>query len=48
MAAPNIYKKTPITSATNRPTSNLTSQEQSRVNDTISKFFELFVAKHLE
>lgn len=46
MANPTLYKKTSLNDANNRTTQNLTSDEQTRVNTVISKFFELFTAKH--
>lgn len=47
MANPTLYKKESTSVVNNRTTSDLTTQEQSAVNSTITKFFELFAAKHL-
>ena len=47
MANPTLYKKESTATVNNRTTTNLTSDEQSNVDTTISKFFELFAAEHL-
>ena len=47
MAKPTLYKKRPVQDVRNRTTSLLSSSELNTVNNTISKFFELFKDKHL-
>jgi hypothetical protein len=47
MANPTLYKKKSIQDVKARPTSSLTSEELTRVNTVIGKFFDLFKAKHL-
>jgi hypothetical protein len=44
---PPLYKKTALNNAKNRTTSQLTTEETQRVQTVITKFFELFIAKHL-
>lgn len=47
MAAPTLYKKKSLNDVRNRTTVALTADEVTKVNSTITKFFELFKAKHL-
>lgn len=47
MANPTLYKKESISNIKSRPTYDLTAADQTKVNATINKFFELFAAKHL-
>jgi F0F1-type ATP synthase delta subunit len=47
MANPTLYKKKSIQDVKARATSTLTENELTRVNTVISKFFDLFKAKHL-
>lgn len=47
MEKPTLYKKIDLQSVRSRQTSALTSDEQSQVDSTISKFFELFKAIHM-
>lgn len=44
MSAPQIYRKVPIKSG--RETKNLTSDEQTKINNKITSFFTYFKAKH--
>ena len=44
MSTPQVYRKTPIRSS--RATNNLTSDEQTKVNNIITSFFTYFKAKH--
>ncbi len=44
---PQLYKKKSLDLIKNRPTSNLSPTEESRVGLVIGKFFELFKTKHL-
>ena len=47
MEKPTLYRKKSITEIENRQTFPLTEQESVLVSETINKFFELFVHKHL-
>ena len=47
MENPTLYKKISTTAIRNRPTRQLSESEKNQVNQTISKFFELFMNKHL-
>jgi len=47
MANPTLYKKLPLGTARQRTTTGLTAEEQSSVNNTVNKFFDLFKAEHL-
>lgn len=47
MQKPTLYKKIPIAEVENRKTSQLSQSEKTQVNQTITKFFELFMNKHL-
>lgn len=47
MIHPPLYKKIPTAAVETRKTSSLTQNEKNEVNQTISKFFELFKNKHL-
>lgn len=40
------YKKTDLTNVSTRTTAAFTSDEQTRVNTVITKFFDLFAAEH--
>jgi hypothetical protein len=46
MTNPTLYKKISTTLVGERTTSPLTSVEKTKVNQTVSKFFELFIQKH--
>lgn len=46
MANPTEYKKEALTTVHSRNTTALSSNEQTRVNTVLNKFFELFAAKH--
>lgn len=46
MTNPPLYKKIPTASVETRKTSPLTQNEKNQVNQTVAKFFELFIAKH--
>lgn len=47
MEKPTLYKKTDLESVRSRQTSPLTVDEQTQVDATIAKFFELFKARHM-
>ena len=47
MEKPTVYKKIPLSSVKTRDTFTLSPEEETYVNNTISKFFELFKLKHL-
>jgi hypothetical protein len=47
MEKPSLYKKESISNIKVRPTQPLSVDEQTKVSETISKFFELFINKHL-
>lgn len=47
MEKPTLYRKKSIKEIQERQTQSLTTEEQAMVNETISKFFELFTQKHL-
>jgi len=47
MANPTLYKKLPLSTARQRTTAGLTAEEQTSVNSTVSKFFDLFKQEHL-
>lgn len=47
MSNPSLYKKDSLTNIKNRNTSPLTTDEKTRVNVVVNKFFELFKNKHL-
>lgn len=47
MNEPTLYRKTSIASINNKATFELTTDEQTRVNTVITKFFELFTTKHM-
>lgn len=47
MAAPTLYKKKSLNDVRNRTTHQLTAEETTRVNNVVTKFFELFKAEHL-
>ena len=47
MANPTLYKKKSISDVRNRPTSQLTADETTRVNNVVSKFFDLLKAEHM-
>jgi hypothetical protein len=44
---PPLYKKKALNDVNNRTTSQLTIEQKERVQVVVSKFFELFIAKHL-
>ena len=46
MINPTLYKKELLKNIRNRQTGNLSAEEQSQANQTINKFFELFLVKH--
>ena len=47
MANPTLYKKIAISDVNNRTRASLTNSDKTRTDSVISKFFELFKAKHL-
>ena len=47
MEKPTLYKKIPLSSVKSRETFSLSTEEETSVNNTISKFFELFKQKHM-
>lgn len=47
MNTPTLYKKKNINDVRNRETTPLSASESTSVNNTITKFFELFKLKHL-
>jgi hypothetical protein len=47
MTKPTLYKKIAISLVGDRPTNPLNSVEKTQVNQTVSKFFELFIQKHI-
>ena len=47
MAAPELYKKKSINDVRNRNTSPLTENETNRVDNIVSKFFDLLKAEHM-
>lgn len=47
MANPTLYRKKPLSDTHNRTLTTLTASEQTEISNTIDKFFELFVLKHL-
>tara|TARA_B110000503_G_scaffold95573_2_gene143864 strand:+ start:1969 stop:2112 length:144 start_codon:yes stop_codon:yes gene_type:complete len=47
MEKPTLYKKISINAVQNRTVQTLTDTEKSQVKRTVTKFFELFVSKHL-
>ena len=47
MTNPSLYKKIQIASVETRNTSPLNQTEKTQVNQTVTKFFELFIAKHM-
>lgn len=47
MEKPTLYRKKSISDVHNRNLSNLTQAESTEVSNSINKFFELFVLKHL-
>jgi hypothetical protein len=44
---PQLYKKKSLSEVKNRPTSNLSDTEKTRVGLVINTFFEFFKSKHL-
>lgn len=47
MANPELYKKKPIQDVKTKVREQLTSEEKSRVDSVVGKFFELFKLQHL-
>jgi len=47
METPELYKKIPLSDVKVRNSKSLTTTEKERVDETINKFFELFIKKHL-
>jgi len=47
MANPTLYKKKSINDVRARNTFELTSDETTRVNSVVSKFFDLLKAEHM-
>jgi hypothetical protein len=47
MSNPSLYKKETLTNVKNRNTSSLNTDEKTRVNVIVNKFFELFKNKHM-
>jgi len=46
MANPTLYKKVTASSAKDKTSTPLTADELTSAKTTITKFFELFLAKH--
>lgn len=46
MTKPTLYKSTSLESINSRPTVALTSTEETEAKAAVTKFFELFAAKH--
>jgi hypothetical protein len=44
---PPLYKKKALNDVNNRTTSQLTVEQNTRVQLVVNKFFELFITKHL-
>jgi hypothetical protein len=44
---PPLYKKKAVQDVKNRTTTQLTSNQEERVQTVINKFFELFITKHM-
>lgn len=47
MQKPTLYRKEPLTSVKNRITRTISTEQRSQVEQTVSKFFELFIIKHM-
>ncbi len=47
MTNPSLYKKVTMSQVETRKTSALSQTEKTQVNQTVAKFFELFIAKHM-
>lgn len=47
MEKPTLYRKQAISNISDRETSPLTSEENAQVVSIVTRFFELFKAKHL-
>jgi hypothetical protein len=47
MEKPAVYKKKAITEVQSRQTQTLSVEEKTKVTQTINKFFELFIKKHV-
>jgi hypothetical protein len=47
MEKPTLYKKESMSDIKVRPVEPLSIDEKTRVTNTINKFFELFITKHL-
>lgn len=47
MTKPELYRKENLSNVRNRNTSNVSIEENDRINLVVSKFFELFKFKHL-
>jgi hypothetical protein len=47
MTNPSLYKKVTMSQVETRTTSALSQTEKTQVNQTVAKFFELFIAKHM-
>ena len=47
MAAPTLYKKVSIQEVQSRSRGSLSNDDVTRADAVVSKFFELFKAKHL-
>ena len=47
MEKPTVYKKKAIAEIQSRQTQALSAEEKNKVTQTINKFFELFIKKHV-
>jgi hypothetical protein len=47
MEKPAVYKKKAIAEIQSRQTQALSTEEKNKVTQTINKFFELFIKKHV-
>lgn len=47
MEKPTVYKKKAITEIQSRQTQTLSVEEKAKVTQTINKFFELFIKRHV-
>lgn len=46
MDKPTLYKKVPVSTVTSKTTSSVSAEELTTARNTLTKFFELFLAKH--
>jgi hypothetical protein len=47
MANPTLYRKQPVSSATIRTTTPATADEKVKIDNTLTKFFDLFKLAHM-